>query len=190
MMRSREKRWGAQKTTMGKQDLLHPHAPPPSDAPSGSAAFRTSPQRPPPRNFPAQYLRGVGQWQCWRLHAGACCARRGRSGPISGVATRDCQCLLPSRKAVGLPQQFRERPFPAGTSPRKPIPGREPRAIAALPVPSSSTVRGRNPQLHPTKRGYPHSCPLHHREGRSCNPYLSIFLPSTGQLLPPIHSFI
>lgn len=28
MMRSREKRWGAQKTTVGKHNLLQPHAPP------------------------------------------------------------------------------------------------------------------------------------------------------------------
>lgn len=76
--------------------------PPPSqDASLGSAAFRASPQCPPPPNFPAQYLGGVGQRQCWRLHAGACCAQRGRSGPIPGVATWDCQCCcLPGRQWV------------------------------------------------------------------------------------------
>lgn len=83
------------------------------------------PSVPPPPSFPARYLAGGGQWQCSGLHAGACCARRGRSGPISGVATWDChRCCLPGRQWVcpsgsgngpSLPAPPREKPFLEGS---------------------------------------------------------------------------
>lgn len=143
-----------------------------------------------------------------------CCPVPRRWGPVAvlGAARRGLLCperkvgahfggghmglspLLPSRKAMGLPQRFRERPFPAGTSPRKTIPGREPRASTVLP--GASTVGtgkecprvGEPPQLHPMKRGDPCSCsrPQAQEEGGEAgNHPPSIFLPFTGKSLQP-----
>lgn len=123
--------------------------------------------------------------QCSGPHAEARRARRGRCGPTRGP----CQAgrmgllrLLPSRKAMGLPQRFREQPFPAGTSPRKPIPGREPRAGSALPAASSvSTGRvhlhvGEPPckgetltALLPQGRGVKQGFPLPHSIRETCH---------------------
>lgn len=103
--------------------------------------------------------------------------------------------LLPSRKAMGLPQWFREQPFPDSTSLRKPIPGREPRAGSALPAPRSRSMgmvhlhMGEPSQLHPMQMKTLTATLAHSRteiQGLDPPTPQSIFLPCTGK---PLHPF-
>ncbi|XP_040423681.1 trithorax group protein osa-like [Cygnus olor] len=182
------------KTTMDKHDPLHPHPSSAQDVPPGSVRFKASPQCPPPPSFPARYLAGGGQWQCSGLHAGACCARRGRSGPISGVATWDChRCCLPGRQWVC--------PSGSGNGPSLPAPPREKPFLEGSPGPALSSLgpaqwaQGRsahgwgNPPAPPHEKGRPLQLSPATGTGRGggeagTHPP-SIFLPFTGKSLQP-----
>lgn len=137
---------------------------------------------PPPPVFLSSTLKVWALRQCSRLCARAGCAHRERSGigagPILGVATQYSHCCcLPGRQWV-LPQWFREQPFPAGTSPRKPIPGKEPRAGSAFPAALSAQVPscgGTSLSSTPCK-GRPSLLTYPRAEGRTRD-FQSIFLP-------------
>lgn len=164
--------------------------------PQGLVGLRASPQCPPPPKFSCPVPRRWGPVAVLgAARRGLLCPER-KVGAHFGGGHMGLSPLLPSRKAVGLPQRFRERPFPAGTSPRKTIPGREPRASTVLPGASPvGTGRecprlGEPPQLHPMQRGDPCSCSRPQtREGgggRKLGPTPHpAFLPFTGKSLQP-----
>lgn len=114
-------------TTLSTHTPLQPRM-----CPQARLGSKHHPSAPPP-SFPARYLAGGGQWQCSGLHAGACCARRGRSGPISGVATWDChRCCLPGRQWVC--------PSGSGNGPSLPAPPREKPFLEGSPGPALSSL--------------------------------------------------
>lgn len=101
-----------------------PSTPPskPMRLPQAQLGPEHHPKSPSPPVFLPSTLQVWALRQCSRLHAGACCAQRGRFGPgaglISGVATWDCHCYcLPGRQWVC--------PSGSGNSPSLPAPPRE-----------------------------------------------------------------
>lgn len=153
----------------------------------------------PPPHFPAQYLAGAGSPAVFgAARRVLLCPKRkvwARHGAHFRGGHTGLSLLLPSRKAMGLPQRFREQPFPASTSPRKPIPGREPRAGSTLPAASSMSMRrvhlwgGEPLSAPPHAKGRPSQLPHPKAEERTRDLPLPIHLSAMHRENPPsIHS--
>lgn len=192
---------GAEKTTTAQHGFLHSTHSKAHKAPTGSTGARASPQAPHAPVFLPQYLASVGSPAALRAAhpQGSQCPERkfwARHRTHFGGSRLGLSLLLPSRKAMGLPQWFRERPFPDSTSLRKLIPGREPRAGSALPAPSSASMgrvhlhMGEPLSAQPHAHGRPSQLPQPTAEGRSRHlpPHASIHLFCHAQGNSSIHS--